>query len=238
MAKAGYDTSEKGTLQFLTGIGIVTGLDVTKIDGLQNIDTIFEQIGDVFIIRDFTESHVEDLVERAEQDDCKFSRVALEGIQEINKHTGTLEAQYARTIAEKRSLAAGNTNVIMLRKDPALDTMPKRDPNDAIRPLSQVFACPDTTPDDVREFLTGLGIRSDENLYFNGYSLRDAMRNVVSTMANVKKACQKTLDRLNSLCPVWGEHKVSRAVSYMKCHIHRIEQQNMYATGKVVPFRR
>jgi hypothetical protein len=247
MAKAGYDTSEKGTLQFLTGIGIVTGLDITKIDGLKNIDTIFEQVGDVFIIRDYTDSCVEELAVRA--DDCHFAKVALEGLQEVNKHTSHLEAQYAKTIAEKRSLVAGNANVFLLRKDPSLDALPKRDPNEAIRPLSQVFGHPETTQDDVKEFLTGLGIRSDEELYFNGYSLRDAMRNVVSTMASVKVACQKTLDRLNALCPIFGESKVSRAVSYLKCQIdaidlrekdylQRIEQQRMYATGKVVPFMR
>lgn len=236
-------------MQFLAGIGIETGLDISQIDGLKVIEQVYEHVGDLFFIKDHCQELMDDLQDQSTTLNCNSSRVALEGLLDYKKCTDALDAQYVRKVAERRSLAAGNSNVVMLRRDPTLETMAKRGVHESIRPLSACFGRDDTSSDDVKEFLTGLGIRSDDNLYFNGHSVRDAMRNVISTMAKIKLACQKTLVDLNSTSQVSNATSVSRTVSYMKCQIdaihlreqdylERVEMHQMYATGKVVPFRR
>ncbi|MEG1346711.1 MAG: hypothetical protein RSD49_01560 [Hafnia sp.] len=248
--RAGHSSTEEQAIEFLIGLGVKTGVDLRYIDGFSAAEVTFNMVGNVFMLKKIC---------KKVQTAAKNGRLSVEdpkinsAVNEIDSYLqkiDNIDSKFQAVIAANRKIEAGLTNVVQLR--PQTDSSLKlRECDQPISTLEEVRKRPFETREDVLEFLVGMSIQPIEGVrYINGYTLRDSLRSLISTLCQMKKDCVRALVEIENSSSLLYPAEIHELHNYIQSFLHGVKVEETSYTlrvarhhaerigGNVVPFKR
>lgn len=82
-----------------------------------------------------------------------------------------------------------------------------------------------TSGDDVREFLFGLGVQYDIDLFADRRSLLGVGERLVERLLEIRRIFLQALRQINEQCPIYGEDIVRIPLGYFKAQIEAVDKR-------------
>ncbi|WP_339415110.1 hypothetical protein [Pseudomonas sp. RL_105y_Pfl1_103] len=207
---------------------IVKGLSLYPTDligeynGLTTLDFLIELVGDAtFVYHYLVDSHA--AVMHAADNGCKFSAIVDRNIERYLRVIDDFDREYTQRIYTYRESASSGTNLILLHS-------PFIPPGYQANRIASSLHIYDvlgnlTSSDDVREFLFGLGVQHDIDLFADRRSLSGVGERLVERLLEIRCIFLQALRQINEQCPIYGEDIVRIPLGYFKAQIEAVDKR-------------